>query len=143
MFMDVHVLHKMFACPCCLTNPTRSIHTWLSMCPSVPHFCPATVTIPHRQGRCAPPTSPNHWAQHPLHRVVISGWLPWPLLDLFVCLLRELFVCCLPAELFSACIQSVGCPAPLLDGISLTCKPAESAWFSWQIPSTTRTISRC
>lgn len=99
---DVHASHKMFACPSCFTHPTRSVHTRLSMCPSAPHFCPATVTIPHRQGRCAPPTSSNPWPQHPLHRAVISVWLAWPLLDLFVCLPRALFVCCLPAELFSA-----------------------------------------
>lgn len=69
---------------------------------------PFLSTIPHKQGRCAPPTSPNHWPQHPLHWVMISGCLARPLLDLFVCLLHALFVCCLPAELFSACIQSVG-----------------------------------
>lgn len=85
----------------------------------------------------------NHWSQHPLHQAVISGWPAQPLLDLFVCLLHTLFVCCLPAELFSACIQSVGWPALLLDGLSLTCKPAEAAWFSWQIPSITRIIPRC
>lgn len=70
---DVHVLHKMFACPSCLTHPTRSVHSWLSMCPSAPHFCPATVTIPHRQGRCAPPTSSNPWPQQGLSPLCI-GW---------------------------------------------------------------------
>jgi len=48
-----------------------------------------------------------------------------------VCLPHALFVCSLPAELFSACIQYVGWTALLLDITSLGCKPAGAAWLSW------------
>lgn len=123
--------------PSCLTHPTRSIHS---------PFPSSQVTIPHGQGRCAPPTSSNPWPQHPLLSLGGDSWLAHTAFAGFVCLfvcLPHTFVCCLPAELFSACIQSVGWPAPLLDSVSFTCKPAEAAWFSWQIPSTARTIPKC
>lgn len=82
-------------------------------------------------------------APAPFAPAVIYGWLSRCLLDLFVCLPHTLFVCCLPAELFSACILSLGWPALPLDGISLPSKPAEAAWLSWHIPSMTRTIPGC
>lgn len=125
---------NMFARPSCLARPSGSVHMWLSMRPSPAHFSPAAIAFPCRQGRCPSLTSSNHWPKHPLHQAVISGLLAWPLLDLFVCLPCALFVCSLPAELFSACIQYVGWPAPLLDVIWLCCKPAEAAWLSWPPP---------
>lgn len=122
---------NMFARPSCLAHPSRCVHMRLSMHLSTPHFSPAAFAFPRRQGRRASPTSSSHWAKHPLHGAVISGLLAGPLLDLFVCLPCALFVCSLPAELFSACIQYVGWPAPLLDIVSLGCKPVEAAQLSW------------
>lgn len=123
-----------FAHPSCLAHPSRSDRAWLSVHPSTPRFSPAAIAPPRRQGRCASPTSSNHRPKHPSRRAVVPGWLARPLLDLFVCLPLALFVCSLPAELFFACIQYVGWPAPLREFISLAFKPVEAVWLSWPPP---------
>lgn len=131
---DAPNLHNHACTPNLACTPiSQCPHT--AVCLPTPHFGPISTTSPRRQGRRASPTSPRRWPKHPVRRAVISGSLAQPLLGLFICLPRGLFVCSFPAELFSACIQSVGRPALLLDASSLGCDPAGTAWLSWPPPS--------